>query len=104
MTEWHDVASEDAVTRNQPLAVSVQGERIALFRVDDTVYATEEMCTHDWASLAKGYAEDGVVECPLHQAPFDVRTGKCLGPPADRDLKTFPVRVEAGRLLIGLSS
>ena len=104
MTEWHDVAPESAVTGSKPLAVLVGGERIALFRVDEVIYATEEMCPHDWASLAEGHTEDGVVECPLHQAPFDVRTGKCLGPPADRALKTFPVRVEAGRLLIGVSS
>jgi hypothetical protein len=49
---------------------------------------------HEEASLSEGYLEGGVVECPLHQATFDVRTGKSLTPPATEDLQVFDVEVD----------
>jgi hypothetical protein len=43
-------------------------------------------------SLSGGFVEDGVIEGPLHQATFDIRTGRCLSPPATADLPTYEVR------------
>ena len=51
------------------------------------------MCTHAEASLCGGPVHDGQVACPLHFATFDIRTGKCTGPPADEDLRTYAVRI-----------
>jgi nitrite reductase/ring-hydroxylating ferredoxin subunit len=52
--------------------------------------------------MSDGYLEDGVIECPLHQARFDVRTGRVLSGPTDVPLATYPVRLEEDRLLVQL--
>ena len=75
---------------------------IALYRIGEEVFATEGMCTHAEGLLADGWVEDGAIECPLHQARFDIRTGKALCAPATEDLRTYPVKVEAGDVLIDL--
>ena len=43
-----------------------------------------------------------MIECPLHAARFDIRTGKVLDPPATEDLKTYPVRVVGDEIQIRL--
>ena len=60
------------------------------------------MCTHATGLLADGWVEDGAIECPLHQARFDIRTGKALCEPATEDLRTYPVKIEGADVLIDL--
>ena len=69
---------------------------IAVFNLDGDFYATDDTCTHDKYSLADGYVDDGVVECALHMAKFNIRTGKVLSPPATEDVATYDVKVEDG--------
>ncbi len=97
---WHDVAGLDELDEDLPTGASVGDTLIALYLVDGDVYATSDVCTHEFAQLSDGFVEDGVVECPLHGARFDCRNGTCMGPPADEDLATFPVKVEDGRVLV----
>lgn len=99
---WQVVENLVDLDEDEPLGAEVGDQMIALYLVDSEVYATTDVCTHEFAQLSGGFVEDSVVECPLHQARFDVRTGKCLGPPAEADLKTYPVRIEDGWVLIGL--
>lgn len=73
---------------------------IAVFNVDGEFYAVDDTCTHEEYSLADGYIDDDVVECALHMAKFNVRTGKVLSLPATRDLTTYPVRVEDGSVFV----
>ena len=71
------------------------GDRaVAVFNVDGDLYAIDDVCTHDEASLQAGYLEDCEIECPLHGARFDVRTGEVTELPAVVPVDTFPVRVE----------
>src|SRR6266498_3868758 len=58
--------------------------------------------THAHALLADGFVEGDTIECPLHQAQFEIRTGKALCGPATEDLKIYPVKVEGGDVLINL--
>jgi 3-phenylpropionate/trans-cinnamate dioxygenase ferredoxin component len=60
-----------------------------LFAIDDT-------CTHQDASLSEGWLEDCMIECPLHASSFDLRTGKPTGPPAERPVCTYPVLIHDG--------
>lgn len=79
----------------------IEGEPpIAVYRDGDAFYATADWCTHDRASLADGWFEDGVVECPWHMAKFCVRSGKALTAPATVDLQCFTVEVEAGEVIV----
>lgn len=93
---WHDVAAADSFEPDVPKVVKVGETRIAVFRLDDGFYAISDICTHEYALLSDGFCEDGKVECPLHQACFDIRTGKALDEPAEIDVETYPTRVLNG--------
>ena len=97
---WHDVAARDALDPDFPLGVEVNGQSVGLFLLDHTVHALDNICPHAFALLSQGFQEDGVIECPLHAARFDITTGKCLSEIGERDVKCFPVRVHDGRVSI----
>jgi len=92
-TGWVRVAARSGLNEGDVLGVDVAGRSIALYEVDGEVYATDNICTHAYARLSDGWLDGDAIECPLHAAHFDVRTGKVLSPPAMDDLKTYPVRV-----------
>ncbi len=79
------------------------GARIALFRVEDDVYAIGDRCSHAEAALSEGDLFDTEVECPLHGASFDLRTGKALTLPATQPVPSYPVRIENGDVLVEVS-
>ncbi|MFC4563955.1 bifunctional 3-phenylpropionate/cinnamic acid dioxygenase ferredoxin subunit [Nocardiopsis mangrovi] len=66
---------------------------IAVFNVDGEIYAVDDTCTHQNASLSDGWLEGCFIECPLHEAAFDLRTGMPTCPPAKRPVRTHPVTV-----------
>ncbi len=69
---------------------------IAVFNAAGQLYAVDDTCTHQDASLADGWLEGCTVECPLHASCFDLRTGRPTGPPAKEPLRTYPVSVRDG--------
>ncbi|GAA0536949.1 bifunctional 3-phenylpropionate/cinnamic acid dioxygenase ferredoxin subunit [Saccharopolyspora subtropica] len=69
---------------------------IAVFNADGEFYAIDDTCTHQDASLSDGFLEGCFVECPLHAASFDLRTGMPTCLPAKRPVRTHPVTVEDG--------
>ena len=82
--------------------VDIRGRRILLANVEGRLCAVDDTCTHEEASLSTGVLRGELVKCPLHGSRFNVCTGKALEEPADEDLRTYPVRLEGGRILIGL--
>jgi len=82
--------------------VDLRGRRILLANVEGRICAADDTCTHEEASLSMGVLKGGLVKCPLHGSRFDVCTGEALEEPAQENLRTYPVRVEDGRILIGL--
>ncbi len=84
-----------------PGAVTVYevGDReIAVCNVDGTLYAIDNLCTHDGGSLDQGELEGCEVECPRHGARFDVRTGEVTEAPAVLPVDTFPVRLDGDEI------
>lgn len=74
---------------------------IAVFCTDDgELFAIDDTCTHQDASLADGWLEDCRVECPLHASTFDLRTGEVDVPPAKRGVRTHCVVVEDGEIFV----
>jgi 3-phenylpropionate/trans-cinnamate dioxygenase ferredoxin subunit len=69
---------------------------VAVFNADGELFAIDDTCTHQDASLSEGWLEDCMIECPLHAACFDLRTGKPTGPPAKRSVRTYDVLVKDG--------
>jgi nitrite reductase/ring-hydroxylating ferredoxin subunit len=77
---------------------------IALFNVDGRLFATQDRCPHGLWPLSESYFTGDKVECALHGAQFSVISGKRLAPPVCRALKTYAVKVEAGRVYIDVDS
>ncbi|MBC7374113.1 MAG: bifunctional 3-phenylpropionate/cinnamic acid dioxygenase ferredoxin subunit [Frankiales bacterium] len=73
---------------------------IAVFRAEGELYAVDDTCTHQDASLADGYVEGCWVECPLHASTFDLRTGRPNGPPAKLALRTHTVTVQDSMIYV----
>ena len=94
------VGAPDDVAPGTAAHVVAGGEEIAIYNVGGEFFATADVCSHDEASLADGELFGHVVECPLHGARFDVRTGKALSLPAVYPVKTFEVRVVDGQLQV----
>ena len=97
---WVTVAALDDVPEGSTLLVEVNGNAVCLYNLAGTICATQDLCTHAEASLADGFIDGEVIECPLHQATFDIRTGKVMTPPATADLRVYPVRVEHGEIRV----
>ena len=79
-------------------------KEIAIYNLDGQFYATDDICTHAYASLADGYVEGELIECPLHGGCFDIKTGKAMTPPVTEDLKTYEVKIDGEQILVGVPS
>lgn len=97
---WYQVGKLDELAAGQPKLVVVSDEDIALYRVRDEVYATEDLCSHAEASLAEGDQDGYTIHCPRHGGQFDIRTGKATHFPAYAPIRTFAVKVEDGDIFV----
>jgi nitrite reductase/ring-hydroxylating ferredoxin subunit len=90
----------DRLPPDEPVPFVADGQRIAVVRVDDEVFAVSDQCTHaDWP-MCDGYVEDDVIVCPVHGARFSLRTGAVLMAPGDAPLASYPVRIVDGEVQI----
>jgi len=80
--------------------VALDRERVLIANVDGVFYGLHDVCGHRQAPLSKGRLDGHVVECPLHFAQFDVRTGKLVNGPVAADVPTYEVRVEGDTLYL----
>jgi nitrite reductase/ring-hydroxylating ferredoxin subunit len=97
---WREVCDVGDILQGQMKPVEIEGQQVTICAVDGQYFAFHTLCSHEQVSLADGYLEGCEVECPLHGARFDIRTGECLSPPATDDIATFKTRVENGKLYI----
>ncbi|MGB3771823.1 MAG: bifunctional 3-phenylpropionate/cinnamic acid dioxygenase ferredoxin subunit [Rhodococcus sp. (in: high G+C Gram-positive bacteria)] len=77
---------------------------ISVFHTEDGMFAIDDTCTHQDTSLADGWVENCAVECPLHEACFDLRTGMPSGTPATTPVRTHAVHVADGAVVLDLPS
>ncbi len=98
--QTHKLIQLDALKPNVPQRFDVDGKGILLCRVQDSVHAVQDMCTHEDVSLSLGVLCEHRLRCPLHGSEFDIRTGQVLDEPADENLKTYDVSIENGWVLL----
>ena len=90
----------DTLVEGKPVAIDVDGTPVCVVKVADEVFAVADTCSHAEASLAEGEVTGSKIECWLHGAEFDLKTGKALTPPATEALKTFNVKRNGNQLTI----
>jgi nitrite reductase/ring-hydroxylating ferredoxin subunit len=96
-----DVCALDELPPGTLKGAAANGERrVCVANVEGQLRAFSGICTHAYAELDGGFLRDGRIMCPLHFSEFDTATGEALGPPAEEPLQVFPVRVEAGRVVV----
>jgi len=100
MTRFVKVATTDELEDEQAKLVEVEGQRMALLRVEGTFYALSDTCTHRGGPLSEGTVEGAEVTCAWHGAKFDIRTGAVLGAPARQGVTSYPVRVTGANVEI----
>lgn len=86
----------DELKPGQVKLVFVDGNRVAVYNVDGTFYATQDECTHVDGPLSEGELEGNQIICPWHASCFDVTNGAVTCGPAKIPLKTYRVSIEAG--------
>ena len=94
MAEYIPVGKVNDLLPGRMKWVAVYRERVLLVNVDGTYYALKDQCGHQWAPLSRGKLQGHIVECPLHFACFDVRTGALLSGPVATDVPIYEVCVE----------
>lgn len=86
--------------QGKPVKVEKDGKTICVARVGEEVFAVDDTCSHSDASLSEGDVTDFKIECWLHGAEFDLRTGEALTPPAVAPLHTYGVHVDGDSVTV----
>ncbi|WP_433566684.1 non-heme iron oxygenase ferredoxin subunit [Nocardia sp. CA-151230] len=99
------VATLDDIPVGQGIAIdkAVAGtdDDIALLRDDDgSIYALNDTCTHEVASLAEGWVEGGYVECPMHSSKFCLKSGEVQCLPATENAHPHRLEVRDGEVYL----
>lgn len=102
ITSWKRLCAAAKLSEGEPLGFMVDDQRIALYRVNDEVFATDDVCPHAFALLSTGFLEEHVIECPLHGGMFDVRDGRCRSG-GYKDVRAFEVEIRDGEIYVNLS-
>src|SRR5262245_62175823 len=103
MSTFFRVADCSEIPPGGRALAEVDGRAIAVFNVEGTFYAIDDVCTHDGGPLAEGEFLGCETRCPRHGARFDVRTGRALSFPAFEPVATHDVEVRGGELYVALN-
>jgi nitrite reductase/ring-hydroxylating ferredoxin subunit len=99
---WTRVGSAAELKERGVLGVECAGEEIALYWIDGVAYATADTCTHASARLSEGFLDGECIECPIHQALFNVKNGEAIAGPATEPIKTYPCRIDGDDISIDI--
>ena len=100
---WIPVCDENEIELEDLKRFDYLDKTFCIYKLDDGIFATDGVCTHESVHLEEGLVMDGEIECPMHQGIFDIKTGKAISPPACEDLKTYPIKIENSKIFINIS-
>lgn len=101
MSYIHLASLSDLKTRKL-ICAKKDDYRILIALAENNVYAVDDMCTHEDASLSKGSLHGDCVKCPLHGSRFRLESGEALDEPAEEALATYSVKIEGDAILVQL--
>ncbi len=101
MANFVKVAQTSEIPAGQGKCVEVEGRRLAIFNVDGSYYAIDDVCQHQGGPLGEGELNGKIVTCPWHGWEYDVTNGINT---FDTDLKQeqFQVKVDGNDILVAL--
>ena len=99
--EWVAACKADDIMTEDVTGFEHAGRLFAIYRSpDDEYFATDGLCTHEAFELFDGFVMDDIIECPKHNGRFNYKTGEAKGAPVCVNLKTYPVKVEGGKVFV----
>ena len=99
-SDWIFAISADEVEEEDVMPAEIDGMEIAVYQAKGKFYATHDKCTHGDAFLSESVVVGEVIECPLHQGRFCIKTGKALSAPVSKPIQTFETKLENGNVFI----
>jgi 3-phenylpropionate/trans-cinnamate dioxygenase ferredoxin subunit len=100
---WIDACATDDIDAEDVRRFDHGGRTFIIVRNhEDAYYCTDGMCTHEDVHLCDGLVVENTIECPKHSSIFNVTNGEVETPPACENLRTYPTRVEGGRVFVSL--
>ena len=100
-SEWIKACTVNDVSEEEPFCAEMSdGTKVAVYKVGDEYFSTDDLCTHGNASLSEGWQEGDEIGCPFHGGSFHIRTGEPVKYPCVKPLRTYPVKVHGGDIFI----
>jgi len=98
MAQWRQVcALKDLRTLHKFIH---RNKQIVLYKIEGEIYATDNICSHEFSELSQGMIVNGNIYCTKHGSRFEIKTGKVLDYPATRPIKTFETKIEDGIVFV----
>lgn len=105
MENWVHACQRNDIDLEDLIRFDYNGRTFAIYRSpDDGFYCTDGLCTHEAVHLADGLVLDYEIECPMHNATFDYRTGAAKRAPACVDLKTYPTETRGDAVYVNVGA
>ena len=98
------VAKKDFLEPGELMYVEVDDEPVCLINLAGELYALNDVCTHEEASLSDGTIEGDEIECPLHGGAFNIRTGEPAAFPVAVAVETYKVRIVGDEVQVSVKS
>lgn len=103
MTQWIDACAADDIDPEEVIRFDHGARTFVIVRDNrDGYYCTDGLCPHEKVHLCDGLVVEATIECPKHSSIFDCRSGEVETPPACENLRTYPVKLENGRVLVDI--
>ena len=103
MAKWTDVGTAGDLAPGTKAIVG-EDQKLVLCHIDDAWYAVQNVCPHASMPIGEGELNGCVLTCPFHGYAYNVETGKNVDFDDDFPLRTYPVKVEADRLLVDVEA
>ncbi|MCI0530920.1 MAG: non-heme iron oxygenase ferredoxin subunit [candidate division Zixibacteria bacterium] len=98
----YQVANAGEIPAGKSKVVKAGGKELLVCNVKGEFFCIDNVCTHDYGLLGDGEIEGEEIECPLHGARFNIKTGDVIALPAVDPIKTYPVRLNDGHIIVTL--
>lgn len=102
MAEWIRACDFKDLKSGEMMDFDYNDKKILLVNINNTIYASDRICTHAYADLSTGFlnAEEKTLTCPLHMSSFDLNNGKPLNLPAEEPLMLYKTKVDNNSVFI----